>query len=122
MAVLHGKAGKIDFGGAIASILGWTMTVAGDVADSSVMAASGWWKTFVSGFIDCTATVEANAMTEGSTKVGTNAALKLYVNNTNYFYMNTAVCIEQTETVSKDDIGKISYSFSVDSTAVMTYV
>ena len=111
MAVFHGKLGKVDFGGVISSILGWTLNITGDIADSSIVAASAWWKSFTAGYIDTAATADANAMTESTLKVGTDAQLKLYVNATKYFDITNSVCIEQTETVNKDDVGKISYSF-----------
>ena len=119
MAVFHGKAGKVTFSTAIASILSWAMSVVADVAESTVMGLT--WKTFESGFYDTSATVEANAMTEGTLKVGTNANLQLYVNATKYFLISTAICTEQTETVNMNDIGKISYSFVADDTEGPVY-
>ena len=121
MAVIHGKAGKVTFSGAIASVLAWTLSITGELADSTVMHASVYWKTFIAGFIDSAATVEAQAMTESTFKVGTNAELQLYVDGTNYFSISTAICIGQTETVSKDDVGKISYSFIGDDTLGPVY-
>ena len=119
MAVFHGKSGKVDFGGAVAAILNWTMSVVVDVAESTYMGLT--WKTFAAGFVDATASVDANAKTLDTIKVGTNAELKLYIDATNYFTISTAVCTEQTETVSKDDVGKISYSFSADDIDYMAY-
>ncbi|KKM71975.1 hypothetical protein LCGC14_1425120, partial [marine sediment metagenome] len=97
-----------------------TMTVSGDIAESTVMTNT--WKSWSAGFIDVVATVEANAMTEGTIKVGTNANLDLYVNSTKYFRISTAVCIEQTETVNMNDVGKISYSFVGDDTEGPIYL
>jgi len=119
MAVYHGKAGKVDFSGAISSVLNWAMTTIGDIAESHGMGST--WKTFVAGFQDSSATVEAVAYTESTTKAGTNAALKLYIDASNYFSINTAVCVEQTETVNMNDIGRISYSFVADDVDVWSY-
>ena len=121
MAVFHGKAGKVTFAPTIVSVLSWTLSVISDVAESTVMHPTVWWKSFVAGFIDASATVEANAMTEAVIRVGNNANLKLYVNATKYFSMASAVCIGQTETVSLNEIGKVSYSFAADDIAGPTY-
>lgn len=119
MAVFHGKAGKVTFSTSVASVLSWTMTVSGDVAEATVMALD--WKTFEAGFIDVTATVEANAMTEAVLRIGANANLELYVNGSNKFLISTAICTEQTETVSMTDVGKISFSFVGDDTEGPVY-
>ncbi|KKN20891.1 hypothetical protein LCGC14_0930950 [marine sediment metagenome] len=119
MAVFHGKAGKVDFSGAITSVLNWALTTIGDIAESHGMGST--WKSFVAGFRDSSATVDAVAYTESTIKVGTNAGLKLYIDATNYFYINTAVCIEQTETVNMNDIGRISYSFVADDVDALTF-
>jgi len=119
MAVFHGKAGKVTFSSSVASILSWTMTVTGDIAESTVMALS--WKTFVAGFIDVSATVEANAMTEDVLRIGTNASLLLYVNGSNYFEISTAICTEQVETVNMNEVGKVTYSFAGDDTEGPVY-
>lgn len=111
MAVFHGKSGSVTFTPTIVSILSWSMSVVSDVAESTVMAASAWWKSFKAGFIDTSATVECNAMTESVLRVGEDANLSLFVDATKYFAITTAICTEQTETVSKDDVGKISYAF-----------
>lgn len=119
MAVYHGKSGKVDLGGAIAACLSWALTTVGDIAEATYMGLS--WKTFVAGYKDATATTEHRAYTEGTSKVGTNAQLKLYIDDTHYFDVNTAIVTEQTETVNMNDVGRISYSYSMDATAGISY-
>ncbi len=120
MATYHGKSGKAVFSGAVASVLAWTLSAIGDIAESTVMGLT--WKTFKAGFRDLTATIECNAMTEGTTKVGTNADLELYIDGSNYFDVSTAICTEQTETVNLNDVGKVSYSFVSDDVDAYEYV
>ncbi len=120
MSVYHGKAAKVDLGGVIEATLGWSLTTSADVAEATDMGDT--WKTFEPGFDDVTATVEGNARTtrDTITQIGSEATLKLYIDATNYFSFN-AICTGITETASKDDIGKISYSFEMDDAAGLAY-
>jgi len=121
MATYHGKSAKADFGGAVAAALAWTMATIADIAESTYMGLT--WKTFASGFRDATATLDCNAQAEQTTAyLGTNAALKLYINSTKYFYLNTAICTGLTETVNMNDVGKVSYDFAIDAIGGITYV
>jgi len=122
MAVFHGKAAKVDLGGVIEAITGWSMTTSADVAESTVMQASGFWQSFEVGFDDASATVDGNGRTTRDTiaQIGSEASLKLYIDATHYFSFN-AICVALTETASKDDIGKISYSFEMDDASGVGY-
>ncbi len=122
MAVYHGKTAKIVFSAAVEAILGWSMTTSADVAESTIMQASGFWQGFEVGFDDAAATVDGNGRTTRDTiaQIGAEASLELYLDATNYFSFN-AICTGVTETASKDDIGKISYSFEMDDAAGVIY-
>lgn len=121
MPVYHGKNGVVNFSASdIAAVLSWTLTTTGDVADGTYMRLNS--RIFESGFIDCSVTVDCNARTEDTTKAGGAAAqLKLYINDTYYFDVNTAICTEQTETVNLDDVGKVTYSFAMDDITGVSY-
>lgn len=113
MAVVHGKAGTATFSGTVASMLAWSMSVTGDSVKSTVMGDT--WDSFVAGYIDVTASIETNALTEATlSKLGSNAALALYTDANSYFTISTAVCTEITETANKDDVGKLSLAFIGD--------
>ncbi|KKM62172.1 hypothetical protein LCGC14_1524330 [marine sediment metagenome] len=122
MAVFHGKTAKVSFSASVEAITGWSLAASADVAESTVMQSSGWWQGFEGGFFDATATVDGNGRTTRDTiaQIGAEAALQLYLDATNYFGFN-AICTGITETASKDDIGKISYSFEMDDAAGMVY-
>ncbi len=120
MAVFHGKTAKVTFSGAIEAITGWTLTTSADVAESTYMGQS--WQLFEVGFDDAVATVEGNGRKTRDTvaQIGSEATLQLYVDDTNYFSFN-AICVAITETASKDDIGRVSYSFEMDDASGVDY-
>ena len=120
MSVVHGKAGTATFSGSVVSMLAWTMNVTGDVAESTVMGNT--FKSYVAGHIDVSASIDTNAMTEATiARLGANAALALYTDANSYFTISTAVCTELTETVNKDDVGKLSLSFIGDDADGMVF-
>ena len=122
MAVFHGKTAKIDGVGLtpIPTTLGWTLTTSADVAESTDMGDT--WQLFKVGFDDAVATVEGNARTtvDYTALIGNNSTLKLYIDDTNYLSF-TAICTGVTETASKDDIGKVSFSFEMDDALGVVY-
>jgi len=121
MAVFHGKAAKVTIGVTpLEMVTGWNMQLSADVAESSYMGLS--WKTFEVGQEDGSASVSGNAATERGTiaQLGVSAALKLYVDATHYFSL-TSICTGVSESVSKDDIGKISYTFKRNQSTDIVY-
>lgn len=120
MGVFHGKTAKIDFGGVVESTIAWSLTATADVVESTAMGDT--WQTFELGFNDCSMTFEGNGRTarDAVAQIGSEASCKMYINATYYFGCN-AICTSLTETASKDDIGKISYSFEMDDAAGMVY-
>ena len=120
MAVFHGKTAKIDLGGAIEAITGWSMSATVETAESTYMGLT--WQGFEVGLDDTTATVDGNARTTRATvgQIGSEDSLKLYIDATNYFYFN-ALCTSLTESVDKDSVGKISYGFEMDDASGVQY-
>jgi hypothetical protein len=120
MAVFHGVNAKVDLSGALAFATGWSMTLNADVAESSCMSSS--WKTYEFGQEDGDATVNGQAATERGTiaQLGVSAALKLYVDDTHCFSL-TSICTGITETTTKDDVGKISYTFARNQATDIAY-
>lgn len=123
MATFHGKTAKVDLGGAIEATTGWSMTTSADVAESTVMQASGFWQGFEPGMDDVTATVDGNGRTTRDTvsQLGSEATLKLYIDATNYFSFN-AICTSINEVANKDDIGRLSYGFEMDDASGLVYL
>ena len=118
MTNFHGAAAKVTFTGGsstITSITGWSMSSSNDIAESTVMQESGFWESHEVGYKDATATVDGNAQTDRDTvdQIGSGAALALYYSNSNYFGF-TAICTGISESVDKDDIGKITYTFEMN--------
>jgi len=125
MSVFHGKTATVVFtggAGTITAVTGWSLSASADVAESTVMQSSGFWQAFEVGFDDATATIDGNARKTRDTvaQIGSEASLELYIDDTYYFSFN-ALCTGITETASKDDIGKISYSFEMDDAAGVQY-
>lgn len=119
MAVYHGKSGTVSFTGISKAVLAWSLSSTADVAESSV--AGQTWKTFEAGFKDCTASIETNRnATDSVIQAGLEATLALGINQSNTLGAN-CICTEQTETVSIEDISKMSYSFVMDDVDGVAY-
>lgn len=121
MAVFHGKSAKVTIGATpLAFTTGWSMQLSADVAESTYMGNT--WKSFEVGQEDGSATVNGNAATTRVTvsQLGVSAALLLYVNATNKFSL-TSICTGIIESVTKDDVGKISYSFKRNQSTDIVY-
>lgn len=126
METYHGKAGKVNFSGAdlvggTVTITSWTLTESGDIAEDTSMGDS--WQSFKAGFIDLSATAEANAETafDAPALIGTDAALQLWIDGTHHFDASDAICTEITETCDKDDVGKLSFSFAGNDSTGISY-
>ncbi len=67
MAMLHGRAGSVSFAGGGAEdllrITSWTADATADVAETTAMSDANYWKSYLAGFKDWTATVEVNSNT-----------------------------------------------------------
>ena len=118
MAVYHGKAGSVDFSSVIDGTIGWSMVTAVDQAEDT--AQGDTWKSFLAGKIDISISVQCIAKTERTLKTGTEASIKLYLDDTNYFTVN-ALCVGETETADINDVGKLSYEFIGDASTVRSY-
>ncbi len=121
MAVYHGKSAKVDFGGLISFITGWSLSTSADIAESTDMGDT--WKLFEPGFDDVTFTIEGHASTERDTAAEIVAAagvLKCYIDATNYFAC-TAFCTSITESVDLNDVGKLTYTFEMNDAAGLIY-
>lgn len=118
MPVFHGKGGKVSN---IPFAVSWALTIAADIAEASILDSD--WKTSEVGQEAASATVEGNAVTERDTVAQLGAAfapLNLYLDSTRYFSL-TCLCTSITETVSKDDIGKLSYTFERNQSTDIIY-
>ena len=120
MAVFHGKSGKVNFSADLFTLNSWSLSVMSDVSDSTGMTDT--WKTVTVGLKDFSANAEGFAETtvDYTSTLGTEASLKLYVDDSQYFSGN-AICSGITETASIEDNGKVSYSFVGDSAAGITF-
>ena len=71
MAVFHGKQGRITFAAtATSNVLNWSIDASADIVECSAMsavaaAAGTHWKDYVAGYLDWTATVEAEVEDTG---------------------------------------------------------
>lgn len=120
MAVFHGKTAKISFSDVEEATTSWALTATSDVAESTAMGDT--WQSFELGFNDCSMTFEGNGRTTRDVvaQIGSEATCEMYIDATNHFSCN-ALCVSITETASKNDVGKISYSFEMDDAAGMVY-
>jgi len=113
MAFFHGKAAKVNFAATIESTISWSLDITVDTSDTTAMGNT--WKTSLPGFYDFTATVEGYARTTRGTVAQCGAvahALVLYIAADHYFTASTVICTSITESVSKDDVGKLSYTLA----------
>ena len=135
MAIMAGRIAKVIWdGGAgnsnivLAQCISWTADLTHDTSEVTAMAgyqASGYWRTFHTGFQSWTASVECYQDTAGTlVSIGGDngladditANLELYFNydtdTTLYNGLNgVAICSGMTTGHDKDDIATISYSF-----------
>ena len=67
MAMFHGRAGKVAWEGGsgntfsdVEFVTSWTFDATADVAETTAMSDANYWKSYLAGFKDWTATVEYN--------------------------------------------------------------
>ena len=120
MAVYTGSGGTVTFSGAIVAA-SWSLTSNIELAEATALGASV--KTYKGGFKDWTATVEMVYMsgTDTHAKLGTTAALSLYINGANYFEAN-AICTGLVVNSSIDDVIRATLTFEgTDGTATIAF-
>lgn len=118
MAAVHGKGGSVTFTGAeVTSIQSWTFTSVGETADITGMGDD--WRSTHDGATDFTASAEALSQTtiDIPGDVGTEQSLTLQIESGKTIVAN-AILTSITETVSIDDVGRLSMAFEGDATAV----
>ena len=78
MTMLHGRAGLVAFtSGEFSEVTSWSVDATADVAETTAMDTTTYWKTYLAGFSDWTATVECKYSGSGLAALGTTAALSL---------------------------------------------
>jgi len=126
MAVIPGYSGQIDWGTVLDSDVSynthsWTLDVTADTHDVTDFTSTGWrkqavglkgWSGSVEVYVDDTNWID-------SSKVGTNATIKLYINSTKYYTGNAivtaihpAVSVDGIETQTIDFVGNSDLSFN----------
>lgn len=111
MTVYHGKQGSATFAGSIADIQSWSLDTIADVADITAMGDD--FESHESGLTDFTAAIETIAQTTVDTVgdyLGVGGALVLKCSGSSQF-TGTAICTGVTETVTIEDVGKLSLTF-----------
>ena len=126
MAKISGYDGHFTFGTSTVSdakhnIISWSAEIACDALDVTGFKDDGQ-RTYIRGLRGWTATAEGLVDATNSiaaTVPGTAAALKLYVNSTNY-YAGDALCTGASPSVAVDGVETISFSFQGLSDLVYT--
>ena len=116
MAAFHGKAGSVTFDSTgTADVINWTLNVTSDVAETTSMTDT--YKSYLAGFKDWTATVEALLPTGGSepTIADIGSTVKTLVldtaTGTAYTATTAALIVSFSITQDMNDIVKITYEF-----------
>jgi hypothetical protein len=112
----HGKSGAVEVDGtALSSLTSWDVTTSIDTADTTTMAAANSWATELTGLSDFTGTAEGLATSAQDTValIGIDAAWQLNISEgaDEVQLEGNAIMTGLTETVSVDDVGKLSYAF-----------
>ena len=121
MAAVHGKAGTCTTGGGaeLTTVQSWTINFVGETADITGMGSS--WTSSIDGITDFTVAVEALAQTavDIPADLGESQTLTLEIvgGGTEEFVCD-AVLTSVTETVSIDDVGRLSMTFEGNDLAV----
>ncbi len=112
MATIHGKAGSVTFpsDGKFEEVTSWTIDATADVAEATGMDATVFWKTYLAGFTDWTASVETNWSSSGLAALGDTATLTLTLVSGTTISGN-AICTGYGETTDMNDVIKQRYTF-----------
>lgn len=137
MAIIHGKEGNVKWDASVVrqdftKVQSWSLSVVTDVAEQTGMQDT--WRTFLTGFTDWTATVEALLDSDGLDITLTTgnpngmgdvpAALELYINwdtgTPQYVALfGNAICTGSTINSEKDGVITATYTFQ--GSGVITY-
>ena len=124
MAAIHGKGGDVTFTSvddALVTITDWTYTASSDTANTSGMGDS--FESHVPGLDTFAATTEAVAITtlDHAADIGTGASLTLFlVSGGTKRILAAAILTSLTETVSIEDVGRLSMAW-VGNANTVTY-
>lgn len=130
MAMLHGRNGKVNWKGSdVENITEWSFDADCDMAETSVMSDSNYWRTYLPGFKNWTATVEVNVDTSDlypglqsdvagdlgdfSDATFATCQLQLWFSHTvtDGVLIGNAIFNGMSVTNTANDIAKISYGF-----------
>lgn len=109
MAEVHGNAGSVTFTNLTAGTNSWTLSIDGDVHDTTDFA-DGTDKTYISGLKGWSATVEANWDSANSAAVGDSATLNLTVTGSSD-YEGTAILTGVSVSTPVADVVTVTYTF-----------
>ena len=111
MAHIHGKGGDVDTGSSVSGINSWSLTYAGDVAETTdfadagvksfIAGPTGWSGTF-SGYKDGAPIAINSSVSLSLEEVADSATEK---------YTGTAIVYEYTTETASDGVVTINYSF-----------
>jgi len=112
----HGKDGLISYcGSAVASITSWSFSTSIDIAGTTAMGSTNSWETQRAGLSDFSGSCEALANSGASLFPidGSDGSLEFFFSNSDATvgFEGNAIGTGITETVSQDDVGKVSVSF-----------
>ena len=124
MATFHGMNGSVSWidSTAVDTVTSWSVTTSADMAEiTSMETASAGYKTYISGFKDWNATVEAivdhgglyPAVSTAGVEDRDGATLILHGGTTATArkYTGTAICTGITPTVDLNDAIRVTYKF-----------
>lgn len=118
MAMLHGRTGTVTFAGAgdedMVNITSWTAEANCDMAETTHMSDANYWKQYLPGFKDWTATVEVNSNSASFlTSLGEAGpdALVLTLASGGNTLTGNAYMTNVGMTTDANDIIKLTYSY-----------
>ncbi len=114
MAVFNGKTAFMYFSAALFKSLTWTLNIVADAIE--VTAMTDTWQTFLAGLDDFTGTATGLAETtvDYAALIGTEAAIRFHVDDTQYFGAANAIITSIAESVDIEGRGEITYGFEGD--------
>ena len=117
MAAFHGRRGIVDFTGLTFEVTSFTVDATADTAESTILNSASvtsatHWKSYLAGFKDWTATVEAvlPAAGAGLAALGTTAALGLDTTD-GLDWAGNALCTNVSITNGADDTTRATFAF-----------
>ncbi|KKN58269.1 hypothetical protein LCGC14_0553490 [marine sediment metagenome] len=117
MAALHGRRGIVDFTGLTFEITSFTVDATADTAESTILNSAAvtsatHWKSYLAGYKDWTATVEAVLPVAGAglAALGTTAALGLDTTD-GLDWAGNAICTGVSMSNGTDDVARATFAF-----------